>query len=292
MADGSLLLQANLVNTSNPSYGGFTVNVKFANGLAWSAWSNQAFPTSFKADCGGVGANHTSWIYYLLQNNPGAELVGYGAYQGSALDLSHAPANKYFGFQLGNGANNLTPGEGMGGWFNYTGTMMFTAPGGNTTTTLLTPNTVSAGDFAFNLDCCPKTVTHRCWTAIDCSQNSTTVCQVIRYAGAGDAVENLHEDPSQIVSDINSAKVVVEVSPNPAVDMTQFSFQAVESGKATIVIYNMAGAVVARVPEMKVEAGMTYRIPYAVNNLAAGLYTIQLNNESSSDITRMMISGK
>jgi hypothetical protein len=84
----------------------------------------------------------------------------------------------------------------------------------------------------------------------------------------------------------------VEVSPNPAVDMTQFSFQAIESGKASLVIYNMAGAVVARVPEMKVEAGVKYKVPYAVNHLAAGLYTIQLNNENSSDITRLMISGK
>jgi hypothetical protein len=292
MADGSLLLQANMVNTSNPSYGGFTVNVKFANGLDWAAWSNQAFPTSYKADCGGVGANHTSWVYYLLQNTPGAELVGYGAYQGSALDLSHAPANKYFGFQLGNGANNLTPGEGLGGWFNFSGTMVFTAPGGSSTTTLLTPNTVSAGDFAFNLDCCPRTVTHRCWTAIDCSQNSTTVCQVIRYVGTGNAVGNLHDNPSQIASEVAGDKVVVEVSPNPAVDMTQFSFQAIESGKASLVIYNMAGAVVARVPEMKVEAGVKYKVPYAVNHLAAGLYTIQLNNENSSDITRLMISGK
>ena len=72
----------------------------------WSQWRSQSFPTGFKADCGGEAINHTAWTYFLMQVGEGAELTGFGAYAGSSLNRVHAPANNYFGFQLGDGANN------------------------------------------------------------------------------------------------------------------------------------------------------------------------------------------
>ena len=82
------------------------MDVWFAGGMDWSQWSSQSFPTGFKADCGGEAINHTAWTYFLMQAGEGAELTGFGAYAGSSLNMVHAPANNYFGFQLGDGANN------------------------------------------------------------------------------------------------------------------------------------------------------------------------------------------
>ncbi|MFM9003924.1 MAG: hypothetical protein ACKOSR_00185, partial [Flavobacteriales bacterium] len=116
---GSIHLVAQLENVLNPGTG-WNVDVWFEGGWDWAAWSSQSFPTSYKADCGGVDANFASWTYFLLQAGPDAELSGYGNYAGSAINLAHAPANNYFGFQLGDGANNYNAADnGFGGWFSY-----------------------------------------------------------------------------------------------------------------------------------------------------------------------------
>lgn len=288
MNDGSLMIQATLVNTTNPALGGFVVSARFNNGLDWASWSTQAFPTSFKADCGGVSANHTSWVYYLLQNTPGAELTGFGAYNGSSLDLTHAPANKYFGFQYGNGANNLTPGEGLGGWFNYVGTVIYTAPNAENAEVLTTPNQVNAGDFAFNLDCCPKSVTTRCWTAFDCSGNTTTVCQTIRYEGASSPAgsgQNNVVDATQV----EKGGVAVNVFPNPATTNATFAFVAAEDGKATIEVFTMTGARVAVVYNATVAAGSTYNVPVNLSELSTGVYAYRVTNGGSTQLGRLIV---
>jgi hypothetical protein len=257
--------------------------------LEWAAWSTQAFPTSFKADCGGVSANHTSWVYYLLQNTPGAELTGYGAYNGSSIDLNHAPANKYFGFQYGNGANNLTPGEGLGGWFNYSGTILYTAPNAENPEVLATPNQINAGDFAFNLDCCPKTVTTRCWTAIDCSGNSTTVCQTIRYEGANSPAGNNQNNGVSLATSVEKDAVTVNVFPNPATSNATFSFVAAENGKATIEIFTITGSKVAQVYNAAVAKGSSYNVPVSLSEMATGVYTYRVINEGSTQVGRLIV---
>jgi len=48
-------------------------------------------------------------------------LTGDGSLAGSILHMSHMPANYYFGFQVGAGANNKNCNEGISGWFTYSG---------------------------------------------------------------------------------------------------------------------------------------------------------------------------
>ena len=123
-ANGTAHLVGSLVNVNNVN-AGFNVDVWFNNGMDWASWSNQSFPTGFKADCGGEGINHEEWMYFLLVNGAGAELTGWGQYAGSAINLSHAPSSNYFGFQLGDGANNYNGADnGFGGWFTYNGTFV------------------------------------------------------------------------------------------------------------------------------------------------------------------------
>lgn len=285
MNDGSLWLNAQFENTASPSFGGFNADIRFSSGLSWSQWSTQSFPTSFKADCGGLDANFASWTYHLLQSTPGAELVGYGLYAGSAFSLEHAPLTKYFGFQLGDGANNLTPGEGFGGWFAYSGSLIFD------NNAVFTAN-MAGGDIALNLDCCPRTVVHRCWTATDCSGNTTEMCQTIRYENSGDSTQPGFVENNEVEkgNTLSTGQLQVAVFPNPAVEQTAIVFSAMENGKSTIEIFDLAGARVAVIFNNEVIAGKQYRTNLDVTPMAAGVYMYTVTNGSTREMGRFVVN--
>jgi len=284
-ANGTQHLVATLVNAYN-SNAGFNVDVTFANAQDWAAWSSQNFPTSFKADCGGIGANNQDWIYSILQNGPGAELTGWGAYAGSSINLSHAPSSNYFGFQLGDGANNYSGVDnGFGGWFTYNGTFV---NGTNEGTTPTTSNVNGGGDFAFELDCCPDYQVVRCWTAMDCSGNTAEYCQTISFEGSTVTPAIAVETATTTVAD--SKESIISVYPNPAVDQATFVFKAAESGKTMIEIYDLAGARIAMIYSNVVEAGAEYSTTYDASNLATGVYMYRMTNGSTSEMGRMIIN--
>ncbi|MFM7729339.1 MAG: hypothetical protein ACKO7B_21755, partial [Flavobacteriales bacterium] len=164
---------------------------------------------SFKADCGGIDANFASWTYFLMVAGEGAELTGYGAYEGSALNLSHAPANNYFGFQLGDGANNYNAAnDGFGGWISYNGTF-------RTSSTAAFSNISGAGDIALELDCCPDYSIVRQWTAIDCSGNSVTCSQTISFSPTAAGNQGQSTTNNEAIS-TERFGTSINVAPNPA----------------------------------------------------------------------------
>jgi hypothetical protein len=114
-ADQSSLLQATLVSATDPSKG-WQLNATFSTALTWSEWSTQPFPTSYRDDCGIVGEAYLDWTYALLIEGT---LVGTGSLSGITLDLAHAPANNFFGVQVGLGASNVNLNYGLGAWFTY-----------------------------------------------------------------------------------------------------------------------------------------------------------------------------
>jgi hypothetical protein len=272
--DGSTHLEATMNNVMNPANGWY-VNVWFSGNMDWSDWSSQSFPTGFKDDCGGVAENHESWTYSLLMAGEGVELTGFGAYNGSLLNLVHAPANQYFGFQLGDGANNFNDAYGFGGWFSYSGSFMNETVSG-------------AGDFAFELDCCPDYWIVRQWTAIDCSGNSSTCIQTISFEGTEVVVNPLMPGNDAVEAE----KVVsnLSVMPNPATEKTMFTFTAPMAGKTTLEVFDMTGKKVADVFMGSVEAGVEYKVDYNVNNLATGIYTYRLTNGNATDMGKLIIS--
>jgi hypothetical protein len=169
--DNGLEITGTLVNSLD-SENGFELNVQFEGGYDWSEWSTMSYPTSFKADCNGQDQNHDQWLYYILQYNPQAELIGFGDYEGSTINLVHAPSNNYFGFQYGEGANNFNSETSFGGWFTYSGIF-------NNDDQI--QSIYGSGDFAFDVNCCQEYSVYRQWTAIDCSGNSSTCVQVINF---------------------------------------------------------------------------------------------------------------
>jgi len=279
--NGTIQVIATLHNAYNPS-NGFNVSVEFVNGLSWAQWSNQAFLTGFKADCGGVAANHPNWMYYLL-NNSNATLTGFGGYAGSVLNLAHAPANNYFGFQLGDGANNYNGVDNaFGGWFSYAGTFLVNGE------QITSGTTSGAGDFAFELDCCPDYSIVRCWTAVDCSENVTQHCQTISYApvAGGTAGQTVDVDTDVIVGNGN----MINVFPNPASGMTTFAVTAKVSDEALLEVFDVAGKKVAILLNMRMAAGQEYRVNFDVTRFANGVYMYRFMNGDETEVGRLMVS--
>jgi len=278
--DGTLTITGQLVNAADPS-GGFNFSVIFENELDWAGWSSQSFPTGFKGDCGGIGANHEDWIYYLLQNTDGYELTGWGSYAGSQINLTHAPSNNYFGFQYGVGANNYNAENGFGGWFTYHGTFLVNNE------PVFSGMAAGAGDFAFEIDCCIDYDLQRCWTAMDCSGNEVSWCQVISYRdlsedfNGGDVVDMPVNDDQQIA--------IVNMAPNPTSNMSQITFASKQDERLSLQVLDMTGRVVADLFNSDVEGGVVYKVDFNANALQAGIYMMRLNSKSESDIERIQI---
>jgi hypothetical protein len=280
--DGTVTISGTLVNAYNPN-AGFTFSVNFVNGLDWAAWSSQAFPTGFKADCGGEASNHESWIYYILQAGEGAELVGWGDYAGSAINLTHAPANLYFGFQYGDGANNYNGDYGFGGWFSYNGVFLVDGE------PIMSGNASGAGDFAFEVDCCPDYTIERCWTAIDCSGNTTSWCQTISYGDLDTDAPTASTIPvEEEVKDGDIA--IVSIQPNPANANSQISFMSQNEGRLSLQIMDMTGRIIADLFNSDVEAGVVYKTDFDASTLPAGVYMVRLNSGTETDIDRIQIA--
>ncbi|HEY8403694.1 MAG TPA: T9SS type A sorting domain-containing protein, partial [Flavobacteriales bacterium] len=278
--DGTLTLTGELINAMHVSLpaedqGGFKFNVTFENELDWAGWSSQAFPTGFKADCGGVAANHEDWIYYLLSNTDGYELEGTGVYTGSYINLTHAPTNNYFGFQLGVGANNYNAENGFGGWFNYTGIFQGSYVGG-------------AGDFAFEIDCCVEYDLERCWTAFDCSGNEVSWCQVISYRDLSTDLEG-DDAPGMVVNTTTQQIAILSMAPNPTNNIAQITFSSTESERLSLQVLDMTGRVVADLYNGEVVGGAVNKVDFNANALQAGIYMMRLNSASETDVQRIQI---
>ncbi|MFN8863447.1 MAG: T9SS type A sorting domain-containing protein, partial [Flavobacteriales bacterium] len=275
--DGTIHLVARMHNAYDNT-SGFDVDVTFGNGLNWAAWSTQAFMTSFKADCNGIDANFQDWMYYLLQAGTGTELVGYGAYAGSAINLVHAPSNNYFGFQLGNGANNLSNSEnGFGGWFTYSGTFLVNGQ------QIMSGNASGAGDFALDLDCCPDYTVVRCWTAVDCSGNFVQHCQNLVY---GDGADDTSNDNSPLEQTFDVAEKgdmeIVGVYPNPAADQVEIKFVSNVQNKVTLDVVDMTGRVVAKIYGGDVESELVYKFTFNAGQVENGLYQVRLMSNTEA----------
>ncbi len=81
-----------------------------------------------------------TWDIYTMKNDQ-SHLLGRGAFEGSLLQLQHAPSSQFFGFQVGEGANDHNCAYGAGGWFAWEGTICGAPAAG------------ALGDVIVDLDC-------------------------------------------------------------------------------------------------------------------------------------------
>lgn len=116
-------LEGNFIKPNQPE-NGFTIDIQFVSGKNWDEWSNQFYPTGFLNDNNAVTDEHEEWMFYII-DELNATLSGFGSFEGSELVLSQAPANYFYGYQVGLGANQQEVlVEGQGGWAYVQGTIM------------------------------------------------------------------------------------------------------------------------------------------------------------------------
>ena len=93
------------------------VNIIYSQGVSGADWDG-----GFKHDqsCPVTTDVTDTWMVYIM-NDGMSYLLGEGDADGTLLTLSHAPASEYFGFQIGEMANDRNCNYGAGGWFSYSG---------------------------------------------------------------------------------------------------------------------------------------------------------------------------
>jgi uncharacterized repeat protein (TIGR01451 family) len=183
--DGTAHITATVVSTINDN-AGWEIDIWFMNGMDWDEWSNQEFPTSFKDDFGVAGDNYLDWFFYIMDNE-NATLTGWGDFEGSFLELEHAPSNYFYGYQVGIAANNVNEAYGSGGWLTYEGLFQDAETGYEGIVS-------SAGDLAFDHDCCPQYEIEWTWTATDCAGNEASHTMTVSF-------DDLDGDPYPILEE-------------------------------------------------------------------------------------------
>jgi hypothetical protein len=167
--DSTITLSGRVFNVIDPT-GGFDFSINGGQGKTWTEWNSDMTPSGFKADCGAEDANFPDWMYYIIQPTAAVEMIGWGSHAGSLLNITHAPSNNYFAFQIGDGANNYNDDYGAGSWFNYNGIFLYNGE------PVSSGPANGTGGFVFRVDNYPNPIT-RTWNATDCAGNTSTCSQ-------------------------------------------------------------------------------------------------------------------
>jgi hypothetical protein len=115
--DDKAIISGHIYSAANPAQG-FDVFIILNNKRNWEEWSSLG--RGYKDDLNLAGTQYTAWNYYEMEEGF-CYLQGTGELEGSHLQLTPKPSNYYFGFQVGNAANNKNANYGISGWFFYNG---------------------------------------------------------------------------------------------------------------------------------------------------------------------------
>ena len=151
----------------------------------------------YDAGCAPIDTASVDWdIYYM--NGGLSFLEGAGSLDNSLLSLNHAPSNQYFGFQVGDGANDRNCNYGAGGWFSWSGVVKGNEANG------------AMGDVLVDLACTPPEEDGDCEASVTCycvgvdpSNNEFEVftCTTSRNDTEGPDFVNAPEDATYACTD-------------------------------------------------------------------------------------------
>ena len=214
-----------------------------------------------------------SWEYYEVDATR-AKLIGDGIFAGDTLNLSHAPASKLFGFQVGQHANGYNSVFGIGGWFFYSGTVLGEPKTGD-------------GDLAFDADCppCEYTIT-RIWTATDDCGNSSMTMQVINVtapeatAPENSTVENFSTPESY---------GFVKAYPNPTADMAIVEYTVPVTGRVSIDVLDANGRSMDQVFEGLAYSGRNNIATFDGTTFEGGLYIVRMTSDNNVYFQKVML---
>ena len=259
--DGTKTYTVTVVSADDAN-AGWDIEMNYGQFMTWQEWIDQPGAQSYKSDCG-LG-DHTTWMYTTLESG---SAVGWGNYDGSSLTFSHQPASGYFGFQLGEGANNKNGNYGFSQWMYYTGTFMGDAVSGS-------------GDIFGDLDCCLPYDLERSYVASDCAGNETTFDYTVRLTGEDCAEGNdgdiSDEQEDAVLTAGKNPIKVLSLQPNPTSDMSTLVLSTDEEMiKVRVTVTTMSGAEVMTVFNGNLVNSWPTNVEIPVNNLESGMYQVR-----------------
>jgi hypothetical protein len=276
-ADGTRHIEMTAVAASNPN-AGWTVVADFSSDMTWDEWSGQEGNHSFKSDCG-LG-DHELWHYSILQNS--SQLIGWGDYEGSELSMSHQPSNQYFGFQLGEGANNKNAEFGFSGWFYYNGTFQGAS-------------IMGSGDLFGDLNCCLPYEITRDYTVTDCSGNSEAFGYTVDITGEAcledeGGLQGEGEESSNASNTMAKDYITIDaLAPNPTNATAMLTFTIQVEASVTVEVAMMDGSIVLQPFEQIVMADWPQTVLIGTNGLEAGMYQVRLTSRGFMTSKKLLV---
>ena len=274
MMDGTMTYTMEVVAIDNPN-AGWTVEAHYSAPMDWEAWTDQPGTHSYKSDCG-LG-DHTAWDYAMMTSG---FAEGWGEYEGDSFQMMHQPANGYFGFQIGEGANNKNSNYGFSGWFYLSGTV-----GGQ--------NVMASGDLFGELDCCQPWTLERQYTVTDCVGNATSFSYEIQVTGAScNATEEggIAEGEDATPVSFKDVIEVVSLQPNPASTQVNLTLLSEEVGTdVRVELHASTGAVVMTLFNGLLVEGAATPIDFNVASLNAGMYQLRVTAKNFVSTKKLLV---
>ena len=285
MSDGSMHIELAVENADGS--GGFMFTADYGAGQDWTTWS--AGGSNYKKDCAEIYPGEAvweDWIYFLMTSG---SLEGTGIYSGSSFELSHQPANGYYGMQMGLGANNKNANYGGSAWFFWQGNLVIDG-------TDMGPM-ASSGDVYMDLDCCLEWSVDYYYTAIDDCGNPTG----FTYSDAmgagledGDATAaGGHTDGPVDITSVGGIKEPIRITglaPNPTNDMSQLSFVVSENMRLRVDLYTMSGNLVQELYEGNAVTGVQYVMDIDADALSDGMYQVRISSNSYLAVKKLLVA--
>ena len=274
LVDGTMTYTMEVASADNPN-GGYTIVSEFSAPMSWDEWMAQPGMHSYKSDCG-LG-DHTTWEYALMTSG---EATGWGDFEGDSFTLMHQPANGYFGFQIGEGANNKNANYGFSGWFYLSGMVDGQAIN-------------SSGDLFGELDCCQPWTLERAYTVTDCAGNVSTFTYEVHATGVGCEAEDeggISEGEDMSLVSPKDLIQVLNLQPNPANAVVNLQLLAEDVGtEVTVMLMGVTGEEVMFIYEGMVWAGIPENVMFDVSDVDGGLYHIQVTAKNFATSKKLLV---
>ncbi len=264
--NGSAALSGMVYNKQNSNLSWY-LEVQLSEARHWEAW--EALGRSYKDDLGVASEHYRDWTYYILDGGQ-SRLVGQGDLAGSELSLSHAPMDSLYGFQLGANANNHGIGNGLGGWFYYSGVFNGQPVSGH-------------GDVFTLQSCCPELEIIRTWTATDCAGNSTVHEQHIHV------VPGLNIESRNLLFDDRSSAIHFDVRGSTG---DEFIIEIVPdfTGRAMIELFDGLGRSIETLHQFEAIEGVVYTFRFPKAGLDNGMYYFILSAAGRMAVDRELVA--
>jgi hypothetical protein len=273
--DGTKTYTMTVVSSDNEN-AGWEITNNYGAPMSWDEWLAQPGSQSYKSDCG-LG-DHTEWMYTTLTSG---SATGWGDYEGSSLTFNHQPASGYFGFQIGEGANNKNGNYGFSAWMYYNGTF-----GGSPVS--------GSGDVFGDLDCCLPYDLSRSYVVTDCAGNDTDFAYTVRMTGedcaAGDAGDISDSEDSDFVH-VKDLVKIASLQPNPTSDMSVLVLTTDEpSLQVEVTVMTMTGSTVMTLYNGPVVAGWPTTIEVPAFQLESGMYQVKARAKTYVTTKKLLVA--